>query len=81
MAWLALYNWYHEWSNRSIFKINMINWYSDKLYDDWYSSLTDEQKEYLKKKREEKYKKDIFNFASLMYYMANMSGKYDMYKW
>lgn len=56
--------WYAELKRRKWFCINgvdMIQIYSQKLYDDWYNSLTDEQKQRLeerRKAREEKRKHD-----------------------
>ena len=31
--------------------INMITWYSNKLYEDWYNSLTGEQKQRIEEAR------------------------------
>lgn len=42
--------------------INMVRIYRRKLYDDWYNSLSEEDKQYLeeqKKKRKEKAEKDL----------------------
>lgn len=42
--------------------INMITWYRHKLYDDWYNSLTEEQKQKLeeaKRKRQEQHEKEL----------------------
>lgn len=42
--------------------VNMITWYRRKLYDDWYNSLTDEQKQKLeeaKQKRQEQHEKEL----------------------
>lgn len=42
--------WYAELKRRKWYCINavdMIHWYKCKLYNDWYNSLTDEQKQQL----------------------------------
>lgn len=71
--------WYAELKRRhwySIIGINMIFWYKEKLYKDWLESLTDEQRETLKKRQEEQKKeyealrtKDIIRLLNLT---ANM---------
>lgn len=46
-----------------------ITWYSNKLYNEWYESLTPEQKQILedrKRKREEKNRRDIVRTFSFM---------------
>lgn len=56
--------WYAELKRRNWYCINgidMIRIYKQKLYDDWYNSLTDEQKQRLeeyRKAKEEKRKRD-----------------------
>lgn len=56
--------WYAELKRRKWYCINgvdMIQIYRKKLYDDWYNSLTDEQKQRLeehRKERAEKRKRD-----------------------
>lgn len=56
--------WYAELKRKKWYCINgidMIQLYRKKLYDDWYNSLTDEQKQQLeqyKKVKEEKRKRD-----------------------
>lgn len=56
MAWYALYKWFIPW--RKIPYTNWVNWYSNKLYDEWFEGLTDEQKErvleYQRKKKEKR---------------------------
>lgn len=51
--------------------LNMIQWYRKKRYDDWYSSLTDEQKEELERRKrvatEVSYKEAIGSLAGLLY--------------
>lgn len=49
--------WYAELKRRKWYCINgvdMISFYNQKLYDDWYNSLTDEQKQRLEEYRKEK---------------------------
>ncbi len=53
--------WYAELKRRKwhcINGVNMINAYKRKLYDDWYNSLTDEQKQLLEEYRKEKAEKN-----------------------
>ncbi len=48
--------WYAELKRRKWYCINgidMIRFYKQKLYDDWYNSLTDEQKQRLEEYRKE----------------------------
>lgn len=52
--------WYAELQRRKWYCINgvdMIQIYSKKLYDDWYNSLTDEQKQRLEEYRKAKAEK------------------------
>lgn len=52
--------WYAELKRRKwycINRIDMIQIYRKKLYDDWYSSLTDEQKQRLEEYEKEKTEK------------------------
>lgn len=52
--------WYAELKRRKwycINGINMIQIYRKKLYDDWYNSLTDEQKQRLEEYEKEEVKK------------------------
>lgn len=52
--------WYAELKRRKWYCINgidMIRIYKQKLYDDWYNSLTDEQKQRLEEYRKEKAEK------------------------
>lgn len=56
--------WYAELKRRKWYCINgfqAINWYRRYLYDEWYNSLTDEQKQRLeenRRKREERRKQE-----------------------
>lgn len=52
--------WYAELKRRKWYCINgidMIQLYRKKIYDDWYNSLTDEQKQQLEEYRKEKAEK------------------------
>lgn len=52
--------WYAELKRRKWYYINgvdMIHWYKRKLYDDWYNSLTEEQKQRLEEYRKAKAEK------------------------
>lgn len=53
-------SWYAELKRRKWYCINgidMIQIYKKKLYDDWYNSLTDEQKQKLEENRKAKAEK------------------------
>lgn len=53
--------WYAELKRRKWYCINgidMIQIYKQKLYDDWYNSMTDEQKQRLEEYKKEKAEKD-----------------------
>lgn len=75
--------WYAELKRRKwycINGINMIQLYKQKLYDDWYNSLTDEQKQRLdeyRKEKEEKRKHDAqMALARLMSIFSLYPSKY-----
>lgn len=82
--------WYAELKRRKLYCINgtdMMQIYKQKLYDDWYNSLTDDQKQRLEEHRkikEDKRKRDArMALASLgiMYNVMNevTHGKMDDY--
>lgn len=53
-------SWYAELKRRKWYCINgieMISFYKRKLYDDWYNSLTDKQKQQLEEYRQTKAEK------------------------
>lgn len=67
--------WFAELKRRQwycIVGLKMNNVYKKKLYDDWYASLTDEQKDRLEQHRQKKREQnerelqDIFNRLSIM---------------
>ena len=43
MAWYALYKWFITF--RKCPYVNWIEWYKDKLYHDWFESLSEEEKQ------------------------------------
>ena len=86
--------WYAELKRRGWYCINggnAIRWYKKKLYDDWYNSLTEEQKLQLeenKRKREERRWREaqeavgrLLSMTTMMADVANRSNsKYgDLY--
>ena len=75
--------WYAELKRRQWYCINggsATQWYRRKLYDDWYNSLTEEQKlrlEENKKKRAEQRDKELKQTMSQLLSMtAMMAGTY-----
>lgn len=55
MAWYALYKWFRSF--RKTPYVDMIQAYRKQLYDEWYNSLTDEQRDHydemLRRQREQ----------------------------
>ena len=48
MAWYALYKWFIPW--RKTPYVDYISWYKQNLYNEWFTSLSDEeQKEELER--------------------------------
>lgn len=69
--------WYAELKRRKWYCINgvdMIQIYGKKLYDDWYNSLTDEQKQRLEEYRKEKAEKDRREAREALQRLLMMSG-------
>lgn len=54
MAFYALYKWYSPWSKRDY--PDMIAWYRRKLYEEWLSTLSPEERSAYLKRKEEKRK-------------------------
>ena len=56
MAWYALYKWSKPWRVKPMY--NWVTWYSNKLYQEWYDSLTEEEQAYIdeqiKKRKEQR---------------------------
>ena len=74
--------WYAELKRRKWYCINgvdMIRLYKQKLYDDWYNSLTEEQKQRLKEYRKanaEKRKRDAEMALSRIGMMLNVMNQF-----
>lgn len=69
--------WYAELKRRKWYCINgvdMIHAYKRKLYDDWYNSLTDEQKQRLEEYRKAKAEKDRREAREAMQRLLMMTG-------
>lgn len=67
--------WYAELKRKCwycICGVDMIREYKQKLYDDWYNSLTDEQKERLKEIRRKKREKAEYEFNTAMMQLFSM---------
>jgi hypothetical protein len=43
MAWMALYKWFIPWRKTNY--INEVSWYRGYLYDEWFNSLSEEDKQ------------------------------------
>lgn len=81
--------WYAELRRRKWYCINgvdMIQIYKKKLYDDWYNSLTDEQKQRLEEYRKAKVEKDrreaqeaIQSLLMMTCMVAGLNRRYDKY--
>lgn len=68
--------WYAELKRRKWYCINgidMIQLYRKKLYDDWYNSLTDEQKQRLEEYRKAKAEKNRREAKEAMQRLLMMS--------
>lgn len=77
--------WFAELKRRKWYCINgidMIHWYKHKLYDDWYNSLTEEQKQRLeeyRKAKEEKSRREAREaLQSLLMMSAFVSSRLPM---
>ncbi len=69
--------WYAELKRRKWYCINgidMIQIYRKKVYDDWYNSLTDEQKQRLEEYRKAKAEKNRREAKEAMQRLLMMSG-------
>ncbi len=82
MAWYALYKWFIPW--RKTPYVNYISWYKKYLYDEWFKSLSEEEKKAeldriqrikeREKKRTETALKAINEIFSMAYSMGH--GRY-----
>lgn len=69
--------WYAELKRRKWYCVNgidMIRLYKQKLYDDWYNSLTDEQKQRLEEYRKAKEKKNRREAREALQRLLMMTG-------
>ena len=69
--------WYAELKRRKwhcINGIDMIQLYRKKIYDDWYNSLTDEQKQRIEEYRKAKAEKNRREAREAMQRLLMMSG-------
>lgn len=67
MAFWSLYKWFSKFRKRPY--INYINLYKQKLFNDWYESLTENEKEeYQIKKKIEKEKRKKRDAEMLLYF-------------
>lgn len=86
MAWFAEMkrrHWYR------VIGVNMIYWYSNKLYDEWWESLTDEQRELIeerRRKRKDHEKSEVMTslmslamMTDIMLDMCNSRSRRDKY--
>lgn len=64
MAWYALYKWFIPW--RKTPYTNWVDWYSNKLYNEWWNSLPKERREYLLKRQEERKLKEDLHMLKLL---------------
>ena len=70
MAWraeLKRRGWY------CICGVNMISWYSKYLYDEWWNSLSQEQKERIEQRRKDKREREARECKELMYRLMSMT--------
>lgn len=77
MAWYALYKWFRPW--RKIPYVNMIQMYRKHLYDEWYNSLSDEDKKKEDKRIDDLKAKKDKEFYSLLALMKAYSVVYEKY--
>ena len=64
MAWWSLYKWFATF--RTFKYENIIEWYSGKLFKEWYESLSEEERGSYNKKQKERKRKNDEAFADLM---------------
>lgn len=73
MAFYSLYKWYRPWSK--IKCPNMILLYRNKLFEDWFKTLTPEQQKiYLEQREKEKEKRRQSVIKQLAFLGAMMDG-------
>ena len=72
--------WYAELLRRNWYKIvelNMTYIYRKKLYNDWHKSLSEEQKETLRKRQEEKEQKAIKDMENTFFFFEKLIQLYE----
>lgn len=77
MAWYVLYKWFIPWMKTPY--TNMISMYKQYLYDEWYNSLTDEQKIKVKEYQERKEanrKKELYKSLFMIRSFIETYGKF-----
>lgn len=70
MAWFAEMkrrHWYR------VIGVNMIYWYSNKLYDEWWGGLTDEQRELIEERRRKRRDREKTEAMTSLMSLAVMS--------
>lgn len=70
MAWYSLYKWFIRFSKLTF--ENQITNFRRYLYDEWYNSLTDEEKERLKELEEAKKREEKRKFDQSMWTLMNI---------
>lgn len=70
MAWFAEMKRRH-WHR--VIGVNMIYWYSNKLYDEWWEGLTDEQRELIKERRRKHEEREKFEAMTGLMSLAVMT--------
>ncbi len=77
---MAYYALYKRLKCRNWKPFDMIGWYSHQLYLEWYNSLSEEDKEYLRKKKERDYEEWKTSLAYMMAFIDSYKAKgYDSY--
>lgn len=86
MAWYSLYKWFISW--RKTPYRNMISWYKKYLFDQWFESLSDadkqkylEYKEAQKRKRERSIKEFMLATAMITTKCGDKYNIYDSKLW
>lgn len=77
MAWYAIYKWASPFRKRP-FEVNWTAWYSEKLYNEWFDSLSEEDQQkiiaYREAKKEQREKANRAHMLALMNIMRALGG-------